>query len=220
MDDDLQAISDWASIFKNPSKLATKVGLHYATHKTAVKTDISTLETDWDSAQYFAAGQALADVATILIGPINSGLGTSVDCGDFTLNTTEIADFLAGFVAGFTGDDYQTYFESCVQDTQEFESSICTAVNDFMTKDNQKMVQGVQLILQQMPEISIMLGNCPQANADISTVESWGSYWLNQGTLKVYSTAYKNLVSNISTVTADVKILEADYDAKNYYGTA
>ena len=117
MDDDLAAISDWASIFKNPSKLATKVGLHYATHKTAVKADISTLETDWDSAQYFAAGQALADVATILIGPINSGLGTSVDCGDFSLNTTEIADFLAGFVAGFTGDDYQTYFESCIQDT-------------------------------------------------------------------------------------------------------
>jgi len=41
-----------------------------------------------------------------------------------------------------------------------------------------------------------------------------------QGSLKVYSTAYKNLVANISTVTADVKILEADYDAKNYYGTA
>ena len=89
-----------------------------------------------------------------------------------------------------------------------------------MTKDNQKMVQGVQLILQQMPEISIMLGNCPQANADISTVESWGAYWMNQGSLKVYSTAYKNLVANISTVMADVKILEADYDAKNYYGTA
>jgi len=29
-----------------------------------------------------------------------------------------------------------------------------------MTKDNQKMVEGVQLILKQMPEISIMLGNC------------------------------------------------------------
>jgi hypothetical protein len=117
MGDDLSAIEDWASIFKNPSKLATKVGLHYATHKTAVKADISTLEADWDSAQYFAAGQALADVATILVGPISSGLGTSVDCGDFSLNTTEIADFLAGFVAGFTGADYQSYFEGCVQDT-------------------------------------------------------------------------------------------------------
>jgi hypothetical protein len=117
MGDDLSAIEDWASIFKNPSKLATKVGLHYATHKTAVKADISTLEADWDSAQYFAAGQALADVATILVGPISSGLGTSVDCGDFSLNTTEIADFLAGFVAGFTGTDYQSYFEGCVQDT-------------------------------------------------------------------------------------------------------
>ena len=151
---------------------------------------------------------------------MSNPLATSVDCGTFSLNSKEIADFAAGFVAGFTGDDYQTYFESCIQDTQDFETTICTAVNDFMTKNNQQMVEGVHLILQQMPEISIMLGNCPTAAADISTVEYWGSYWLNQGTLKVYSTAYKNLVANISTVTADVKILEADYDAKNYYGTA
>ena len=89
-----------------------------------------------------------------------------------------------------------------------------------MTKNNQQMVEGVHLILSQMPEISIMLGACPNAAADISTVEYWGSYWLNQGTLKVYSTAYRNLVANISTVTTDVSLLTDDYDAKNYYGTA
>ena len=48
---------------------------------------------------------------------MSNPLATSVNCGTFSLNTTEIADFLAGFVAGFTGDDYQAYFESCVQDT-------------------------------------------------------------------------------------------------------
>ena len=66
----------------------------------------------------------------------------------------------------------------------------------------------------------MMLGNCSQAFGDISTVEGWGAYYMMQGSLKVYSTAYKNLVANISTVTADIKILEADYNAKNYYGTA
>ena len=113
MDDDLEAIADWASIFKNPSKLATKVGLHYATHKSAVKDDISTLETDWDSAQYFAAGQALADVATILIGPINSGLETTVDYGDYILSINDIGDFLSGIVGGFSGADYHNFFEAC-----------------------------------------------------------------------------------------------------------
>ena len=113
MGDDLSAIEDWASIFKNPSKLATKVGLHYATHKTAVKADISTLETDWDSAQYFAAGQALADVATILIGPINSGLETYVDYGDYSLSIGDIGDFLSGIVGGFSGADYHNFFEGC-----------------------------------------------------------------------------------------------------------
>ena len=65
-----------------------------------------------------------------------------------------------------------------------------------------------------------MVGNCPDAAADISTVEYWGGYWLNQGSLKVYSTAYKNLTANISTVMADVGLLTDDFDVGNFYGTA
>ena len=53
---------------------------------------------------------------------MSNPLATSVNCGTFSLNSTEIADFVAGFVAGFTGDDYQTYFESCLQDTADFET--------------------------------------------------------------------------------------------------
>jgi hypothetical protein len=48
------------------------------------------------------------------------------------------------------------------------------------------MVEGVQLILKQMPEISIMVGNCSQAFGDISRVEGWGAYYMMQGSLKVY----------------------------------
>ena len=223
MGDDLTAIEQWASIFKNPSKLATKVGLHYATHKSEVTADISTLESDWDSQKYFDAGKELADLATILVGPIKKEeeeYGTSVDCGTFSLNTKEIADFAAGFVAGFTGDDYQTYFESCLTDSADFETQMCNAVNGFMTKNNQKMVEGVHIVLTQIPVLAGFLGACPNAAADVQTVENWGKYWESQGSLKVYSTAYRNLVGNISTVTADVALLTDDFDAGNFYGTA
>ena len=53
---------------------------------------------------------------------MSNPLATSVNCGTFSLNTTEIADFTAGFVAGFTGNDHQAYFEQCVHDTDDFET--------------------------------------------------------------------------------------------------
>ena len=149
-----------------------------------------------------------------------AAFAASADCGSFTLNTVEIADFLAGFVAGFTGDDWQTYFEGCFQDTDAFEQTVCTAVNDFATKDNRMVIEGVHLLLGQMSNIESFLGACPNASADLKTVADWGNYWMNQGSLKVYSTAYKNLTGNISTLMADVHLLEDDYDNHNYYGTA
>ena len=38
--------------------------------------------------------------------------------------------------------------------------------------------------------------------------------------MKVYSTAYKNLTSNMSTVKADVDVLTHSYDIGDYYTTA
>jgi hypothetical protein len=54
-----------------------------------------------------------------------------------------VADMLAGFVAGFTGNDHKAYFETCMKDSDAFEMDICNAVNDFRTKDNQKVIEGL-----------------------------------------------------------------------------
>jgi hypothetical protein len=71
-----------------------------------------------------------------------------------------------------------------------------------------------------MPTINGFLAGCPNASADIATTESWMKYWKAQGTMKLYSTAYKNLVSNMATVKADANDLETAYDAGDYYTTA
>ena len=208
MGDDLAAIESWASIFKDPAKLAKKLALHYAMHKSEIKADIGTLETDWDSAKYFKAGDELAVIATLAIGPIETEMEEEVmewldafkdyTCSNFNLTTVEIADFLAGFVYGFTGDNYQTYFESCFQDTQAFEADICTIVADFASKDNRRMVEGLGLLKSDFAELNTYLAGCPNAAADIATTESWAKYWGNASTMKLYSTAYKNLRNNMS----------------------
>ena len=38
--------------------------------------------------------------------------------------------------------------------------------------------------------------------------------------MKVYSTAYKNVIGNMDSIKTDIDGLSADYDAKDYFGTA
>ena len=74
MDEDIAAIESWAQIFTDPAKLSATLAKHYAFHKSEIKADITTLETDWDASSYFQAGDDLAALMTVAVGPIESSL--------------------------------------------------------------------------------------------------------------------------------------------------
>lgn len=65
------------------------------------------------------------------------------------------------------------------------------------------------------------MSSCPQnVKDDWATVGTWFQYWKAQGEMKVYGTAYKNLVSNMSTLKSDISVLEADWDKSDWYDAA
>jgi len=66
--------------------------------------------------------------------------------------------------------------------------------------------------MTQFATLNTFLAQCPNAAQPISETEAWVNYWDSQGTMKVYSTAYKNLVANVPTVQSDVRTLEDYYD--------
>lgn len=79
-----------------------------------VKSDVDVMETDFDSADYYGTADMASSLAKLALPvPADYKLGNSVSCGNFSLNTVEIADFLAGFMAGFTGHDDKAYMETC-----------------------------------------------------------------------------------------------------------
>jgi hypothetical protein len=79
-----------------------------------VKSDVDVMETDFDSADYYGTADMASSLAKLALPvPADYKLGNTVSCGNFSLNTVEIADFLAGFMAGFTGHDDKTYMETC-----------------------------------------------------------------------------------------------------------
>ena len=99
---------------------------------TEMSQDYDTCLADFAAGDLYGAGTAFAWLA-IAAAPKQTAVEETVDC---QLNTVEVADFLAGFIYGFTGHNWQTYFDTCFKDTPAFETDVCTAVNDFATKEN------------------------------------------------------------------------------------
>jgi len=219
MTDDLNAIAAWASVFKDPAALAKKLAFHYARHKAEITADITTLESDWDTQKYFDAGKDLADIATLAIGPISSTLGDGNACG---LNDEMVGYLLAGFMyemPGSSKNDDWSYMATCFKADDAFLADMCDAATDFATKDNQKVLEGLQKVLGDLSTLHDSMAACPDAAADWALVSNWFKYWKGQGEMKVYQEAYKNFSGNYPAISSDANTLSADFKAGDFAGT-
>ena len=76
-----------------------------------------------------------------------------------------------------------------------------------------------------MPEIKGWLDLCPNTSADptaqddIVKLENWFKFWKGQGEMKVYQTAYKNVIGNMAEIKTDIAALETAYHVPDYYET-
>ena len=112
MDEDIAAIEEWAQIFTNPAQLSTTLAKHYAFHRNEIQTDITTLETDWDAQNYFQAGQDLAALMSVAVGPIES----TPKFQGLPLPLNAAPEFVAGLIYGFTGTNHLDELSTCMTD--------------------------------------------------------------------------------------------------------
>lgn len=74
--------------------------------------------------------------------------------------------------------------------------------------------------MSDMPYIKTTMDACTDAKADIDVTGHWFNYWKTQGEMKVYGTAYKNVLHDMDTVKADAGKVKDFYDAKDLYNAA
>ena len=102
--------------------------------------------TDWGAHNFFKAGEDLADLMTVAIGPIettdaaNRGIidtaaemtfymGT-IPAGADNLGVMGAVDFLAGFVYGMTGYNHLTEIQACYRGGELMAQEIETGIAD------------------------------------------------------------------------------------------
>ena len=166
MDGDIAAIEAWAQIFTDPAKLSATLAKHYAFHKKEILTDITTLETDWDAKNFFQAGDDLAALMTVAIGPIQTA-------GAANISVMGAADFIAGFVYGMTGDNHLTEIEACYAGgelmAQEIETGVADIKKGGWNYDTQAALN-FGLVALQIPQA---LNTCENMDEDIAAIEAW-----------------------------------------------
>ena len=53
------------------------------------------------------------------------------------------------------------------------------------------------MLIHDLPTLSSFMDTCPaDVKTDRGVVGAWYNYWRNQGEMKVYQNAYKNVLSN------------------------
>lgn len=133
MGTDITAIEQWAAIFKNPTDLASTVAKHYLFHKSEIKADIASLESDWHTQLMFKSGADLAALLTLAVGPI--------EVNEANLPPViAVPDFTAGLIFGFTGNDHRSELEGCMTDIEPLINDAKDALDDIK---NLHLIAGV-----------------------------------------------------------------------------
>ena len=127
MDEDIAAITEWASIFKNPAELTATVTKHYALHRKAINADIAEYKAHVTAEEWWAAGIVAADLATIAIGPITPVYPTIKNVG---FSALAIPDYVAGIIFGFTGDNQLPEIEACYSGSLNVKNDAELVLND------------------------------------------------------------------------------------------
>ena len=73
IDDDVAKIEAWAAIFANPTKLVATLSKNLLANWKNVEADINTTTSDWNAAKYYNAGEDVADMVVLSVGPISEG---------------------------------------------------------------------------------------------------------------------------------------------------
>ena len=219
---DFHTLGNWFKFWKaqGEMKVYSTAYKNVVGNMAAIKADVKTLEGYFDSQDWYDAAKEASTIAKIAL-PVSSFENVGTSCGDFTIDQKSMADYLAGFIHGFTGEDDRADLEANLVDDGKFQTDICTAVNDFRTKDNQKVLEGVKTLLGDLPNLKTDISGCSaKTKTDMGVVGNWFNYWKAQGEMKVYSTAYKNVVGNMAQIKTLAGQIETKYDAGDYYGVA
>lgn len=205
MDDEINDIEQWAQIFTDPTKLAATVSKHFLFHKTEIQGDISSLESDWDSKLYFKAGEDLADLMTLAIGPI--------EAAEVSLESSmAVPNFVAGLLYGLTGDYELDELQTCMKDTGKIAKDAQKFFHDLVHFHFFRANKDVLILVK---DLLPALKSCKNMKSDLDAIQKW--YMIFEDPRELGHTTTRNYFLNREDINKEIASLKSGWSSKNFF---
>ncbi len=211
MQDDLSAIEEWASIFTNPTELAAKVTKNFALHHKGIQEDIAALKADAAADTWFTAGEDLADLLSLAIGPVKAHEPELVRA-PVSNSLMEVPDFIAGLIFGLTGDSDLPEVQACVQGGEQVVADAEALLAHLKAGEIIAVVRGVSPLVS---EAKAEVATCETVGSDWAEVDAWLAQFKHPGAL--VEEASKNYVLHHKAISADIAAEQADWASGDYF---
>lgn len=207
MENDIHAIEDWATIFKDPIRLMSTVSSNFLKHGAELKDDVVHSRGDWTSGNWFKAGSDIADACVALLGPINPeimmrhGVVHGVHGGHLNgLPPPEAIPYaVAGLVYGLTGDNHLDEITHCFQATDPMRADFLKVVDDVKHFNILGAVSDFGDIILQLP---FAFKACTGMDEDIHAIEDWATIFKDP--LRLMKTVSMNYLEHGVEIQHDI----------------
>lgn len=204
---DITAIEQWAQIFTNRTKLIARITRNMALHHKEITDDISTFETDFKAAEYFKAGEDVADLLAVAVGTVE------VTEEEVALPPVKaIPEFIGGLLDEFVEDNNLSEIEACAQKVEVDPDAIEKIVQDIENKDWPTAITDLKAFVATLPD---QLKTCESITDDLKAVEAWAKIFTNKEEL--IKTITEHLLLHKKEITDDLNQLKTDFTGGAYF---
>jgi len=211
IEDDINAVEAYfAQFYKDPKATAEKIFKNVLSNYKGVEKDITTMETDYDSGDYFNAGEDMAQLFVDTLGPIEQPSMKEV-----AVSIDNIKSFVGGFVNGMVGHNDLPYIKQCMSDEAVVQSEVEEIIADAKQKNIAGYIDAARTALKLSKEIPVALADCKEISEDVASIKQWAAQWTSP--IADAKIIVNNAVKNYQEIMTEGEDLNSQLQAGNYY---
>jgi hypothetical protein len=208
--DDVTAIENYFAQFSDISKASQIIFMNVLKNFSKIGSDIGSLETDFDNADYFQAGEDMASVLVDTLGPVEQTMFQ----GDKKQKAIEAAQFVEGFLAGILEKDQLPGVEKCVSDSQTLIPEVEKVMADVKAATITSMIEAAKILAQVAKDAPVALADCKASKSDLAIIKQWASQFTDVKTDMAIIAG--NAFANYAEIKEYGTEMVADWSAKSF----
>lgn len=206
--DDVQTLENWATIFSDPKELAERVATNLFEHYSEIMGDINTAMADWNNSDYYNFGDALG---TALIDA--TGQPAMGDKSGFDVSAA--VQVVAGLMDGIIKVDDLNELEQCIQNAETLQAEIAVIVGKLQAGGFENYLEAAKAIGNLINQLPADMNQCKNIQGDLTKLEAFGKLFENP--TELVRTLATNLFAHYSEIMGDVHTALNDWNSEQYF---